>query len=99
MTALRRAHPRVLQDHVRSLFADHHYGGIGVAGNQTGHDGTIDHPQSLNAAHPQALVDDRTGAFDALLPGAVAEVVTRQVRAGMDQVNDGCGFIGMPNWS
>jgi 5-methyltetrahydropteroyltriglutamate--homocysteine methyltransferase len=48
------------------------------------HTGNLPRPADL-----QALVDDPGDAFANRLPGAVKEVVERQIAAGIDQVNDG----------
>jgi methionine synthase II (cobalamin-independent) len=48
------------------------------------HTGNLPRPANL-----QTLVDDTGDAFAGRLPGAVKEVVERQIAAGIDQVNDG----------
>jgi 5-methyltetrahydropteroyltriglutamate--homocysteine methyltransferase len=51
------------------------------------HAGTVPRPAALQALH--ATGDGRRAEFVAALPSAVREVVERQVRAGIDIVNDG----------
>jgi 5-methyltetrahydropteroyltriglutamate--homocysteine methyltransferase len=48
------------------------------------HTGNLPRPDDL-----QALVEDSSNKFNDRLPSAVNEVVERQIRAGIDQVNDG----------
>src|SRR5262245_38922963 len=57
----RRLGGRILQDHVRGFFRNHHDRRIGVAGDHRGHDGPVDHAQPFYAAHAQLLVDHGGG--------------------------------------
>jgi len=47
----------VLFDHVRRLFRDHNRRRVGVTVNYSGHYGRVDHPQTLDAPHPQPVVN------------------------------------------
>jgi len=48
---------RVLEDHVGAFLPDHDRGCVGIAGHERRHDGSVDDPQTLDAANAQARVD------------------------------------------
>ncbi|KAE9534886.1 hypothetical protein AGLY_008178 [Aphis glycines] len=53
----------ILLDHVRCLFRDHNRWRIGVAINNRRHYGSVYHPQTLDAPHPQPFVHNSILVF------------------------------------
>jgi diguanylate cyclase (GGDEF)-like protein len=48
-------------DQISALLGDHDRGCVGVAAHDVGHDRSIDHPQTFDAAHTQFRIDHRHG--------------------------------------
>src|SRR5262245_2123555 len=46
----------ILQNHGRSLLADHDRGSVGVAADHLRHDGRIHHPEATEPVHPEPWI-------------------------------------------